>query len=388
MKNIHIFDTTLRDGEQSAGNRLSAGEKLAIAGRLDSLGVDVIEAGFPASSPGDFEAVRLVARDVRRPVICGLTRCNPADIDAAARALAPARKARIHTGLSVSDIHIERKLKKTRAEVVAMAVRSVGLAKGLVPEVEFYAEDSGRADPVFLGEIVDAVVSAGADIVNIADTTGWCHPAEFGRLIAGIRAGIGDPRVLVSVHCHNDLGMAVANSLAGVLNGADQVECTVNGTGERAGNAALEEVVTALAVRPDLFGRATGIDRTRLTDLSKAVARAFRIPVSANKPVVGSNAFSHSSGIHADGIIKDRRTYEIIDPAEVGAGESRIVLTARSGRSALRFRMSALGYDTSAMDVEKLYGDFLRIADAKRSVTDRDLKVLAKRHAARRTGGL
>jgi 2-isopropylmalate synthase len=378
---VAVFDTTLRDGEQAAGTRLGGREKLLLARQLAQLGVDVIEAGYPASSPEDFDAVQLIARDVRGPAVCALSRAVPADVEACARALAACPRARIHTGIGASDIHIMgkfrderygRDLTAKRATMLRMAAEAVRLARQAVEEVEFYAEDAGRADRAFLLEMVAAAVESGATVVNIPDTTGYAVPEQYGRLIREVRDLVGS-RAIVSVHCHDDLGLAVANTLAGLRNGARQVEGTINGVGERAGNAALEEVIMALHTRPEYFGLHTDIDTRQLQKTSRLASELLGIPVPPNKAIVGSNAFAHSSGIHVDGFLKRRETYEILRPEDVGIQESRVVLTARTGRHGLRDRLAKLGYALSEPEVNQVYRRFLAVADKKREVFDEDL---------------
>jgi len=378
---VAVFDTTLRDGEQAAGTRLGSREKLIIARQLANLRVDVIEAGYPASSPEDFEAVQLIAREITGPAICGLSRAIPADIEACGRALAHCPRPRIHTGIGASDIHIMGKfrderygkdLAQKRRTMLAMAVDAVRLARQSADDVEFYAEDAGRADQAFLLEMIAAVVDAGATVVNIPDTTGYAVPEQYGALIRSIHEAVGG-RAAVSVHCHDDLGLAVANTLAGVLNGARQVEGTINGVGERAGNAALEEVIMALRTRADYFGAHTDVDARELQKTSRLVADLLGIQTPPNKAVVGANAFSHSSGIHVDGVLKQRETYEIMQPEDVGMLESRVVLTARTGRHGLSDRLVKLGYPLAEAELDQAYQRFLRIADKKREVFDEDL---------------
>ncbi|MDZ4169151.1 MAG: 2-isopropylmalate synthase [Coriobacteriia bacterium] len=375
---VFIFDTTLRDGEQSPGASMNAEEKLEIARQLVRLGVDVIEAGFPVSSPGDFDSVRRIGAEVGdAAIVCGLTRAVPKDIEVAADALKTAARPRIHTGIGVSESHLNDKLRISRETAVERAVAAVKHARKFVEDVEFYAEDAGRADPAFLYHMVEQVIAAGATVVNIPDTTGYAYPEVFGTLIGGLMehvAGIED--VIVSVHCHNDLGLATANSLAGVKAGARQIECTINGLGERAGNTAMEEVVMALRMRRDVFGVDTNINTREITRASRLVAGITGIVVQPNKAVVGANAFAHSSGIHQDGVLKERSTYEIMDPADVGAGGSAIVLTARSGRHALRHRIEALGLTVSDEEFERVHEQFLALADKKKEVYDEDLEVL------------
>jgi 2-isopropylmalate synthase len=380
---VAVFDTTLRDGEQAAGTRLGSRDKLALALQLARLRADVIEAGYPASSPEDFEAVKQIAHTVEGPVICGLSRAVPEDIDACGKALAKARKPRIHTGIGVSDIHIlgkfrDEKYGKTLAEkkvkMVRMTVDAVKRARGYADDVEFYAEDSGRAYPPYLYEVLEAAIDSGATVVNIPDTTGYAVPEQYGALIRGVRENVRNiQRATISVHCHDDMGMAVANSLAGIRNGARQVEGTINGVGERAGNAALEEIVMAIRTRGDFFGVTTGIDTHELYRTSRLVANLLGTLVPPNKAVVGGNAFSHSSGIHVDGFLKARETYEIMRPEDVGLTESRVVLTARTGRAGLRARLEALGHKLSKEDLNVVYQRFLAVADKKLEVFDEDL---------------
>ncbi|HLJ50732.1 MAG TPA: 2-isopropylmalate synthase [Bryobacteraceae bacterium] len=380
---VVIFDTTLRDGEQAAGTRLGSREKLAIARQLVRLNVDVIEAGYPNSSPEDFEAVRQIAQEIEGPTICALSRAVPDDIHACGRALAGAKHPRIHTGIGSSDIHVMgkfrderygRTLAEKRVSILRMAEESVRLAKSYVDDVQFFAEDSGRADIEFLIEMLNVAIEAGATVLNIPDTTGYTVPEQYGGLIRTIRERVRNiDRVTISVHTHDDLGMAVSTSLAGLQNGARQVEGTINGIGERAGNASLEEVVMALHTRSDYFGLRTGIDTREFHRTSRMVADLLGIVVPPNKAVVGSNAFAHSSGIHVDGFLKDRQTYEIMMPEDVGLGESRVVLTARTGRAGLRDRLERLGYTLTADELNQTYQRFLIVADKKQEVFDEDL---------------
>jgi len=374
---VMIFDTTLRDGEQSPGAALNVDEKLEIARALEEMGVDVIEAGFPISSPGDFRAVQRISREIRTCVICGLTRANIKDIEVAAEALKDAARPRIHTGLGISDVHIQHKLRTTRERALEMGVEAVKHARKFVEDVQYYTEDAGRADPDYLYRVLEAVIAAGATVVNIPDTTGYTSPDEFGALIRGIVEHVPNiHRATLSVHCHNDLGMATANTLAGVLNGARQVEVTVNGIGERAGNCSLEEVVMALSTRRDLFGLETGIHTQHIYPASRMVSQLTGIPVQPNKAIVGANAFAHSSGIHQDGVLKERTTYEIINPRDVGVPDSEIILSARSGRAGLRHRLVELGYRLDEEQFEKVYERFLRVADKKKTVDTRDLEAI------------
>ena len=380
---VAVFDTTLRDGEQAAGTRLGSREKLTVARQLARLNVDVIEAGYPASSPEDFAAVQLISREVEGPAVCALSRAVASDIEACGRALAHAKRPRIHTGIGVSDIHIMGKfrdekygttMEEKKARIVQMAADAVKLARQYADDVEFYAEDAGRSDPEYLYQMLEAAIAAGATVVNIPDTTGYAMPEQYGCLIAGIRARVPNiDRAAISVHCHNDLGLAVANELAGVRNGARQVECTINGIGERAGNAALEEVVMALRTRGDYFGLDTGVDAREFRRTSRLVSDMLGILVPPNKAVVGSNAFAHSSGIHVDGVLKSRDTYEIMRPEDVGCEESRVVLTARTGRHGLRDRLEKLGYALSQEELDLTYQRFLTVADKKQEVFDEDL---------------
>ncbi len=375
---VYIFDTTLRDGEQSPGASMNTEEKLEIARQLVRLGVDVIEAGFPVSSPGDFESVSRIGAEVGdAAVVCGLTRAVAKDIEVAAEALKTAKRPRIHTGIGVSESHLRDKLRIDGDTAIERAVAAVKLARGLVGDVEFYAEDAGRANPEFLYRMVEAVVAAGATVVNIPDTTGYAYPEVFGGLIGGLMESVrGIENVTVAVHCHNDLGLATANALAAVKAGARQIECTINGIGERAGNTSLEEVVMALKMRGDVFGVETGINTREITRTSRLVSSITGIVVQPNKAIVGANAFAHSSGIHQDGVLKERSTYEIIDPVDVGAGGSSIVLTARSGRHALRHRLEELGFAIPDAEFERVHEEFLRLADKKKEVYDEDLEAL------------
>ena len=379
---VHIFDTTLRDGEQVPGCKLDTRQKVAIARQLELLGVDVIEAGFPISSPGDFKSVAEIGKTVKDVVVCGLTRAVMKDIDVAAEALKTARRPRIHTGIGVSDSHIQYKLRTTPDKIIERAVAAVKYAKQYVEDVEFYAEDAGRADNEFLARVIQAVVDAGATVLNIPDTTGYCLPQEYGAKIAYLRDNVtGIDRCILSTHCHNDLGLATANSIAGAENGARQIECTINGIGERAGNTALEEVVMIMRQHPrlDLY---TNVNSKLLLETSHMVSDAMGMLVQPNKAIVGDNAFAHSSGIHQDGVIKRRDTYEIIDPAEVGVDQSKIVLTARSGRAALAYRFKNLGYNLTKVQLDELYEEFLHVADEKKEVEDSDLERMMEGTAA------
>jgi 2-isopropylmalate synthase len=375
---IQIFDTTLRDGEQVPGCKLNTKEKVKIAIALEALGVDIIEAGFPISSPGDFNSVVEISRAVKNPTVCALTRAVKGDIDCAVNALAYAKRKRIHTGIGSSDVHIQHKFKSTREKVLKQGVEAVAYAKKFVEDVEFYAEDAGRADIDFLTELVEAVIKAGATVVNIPDTTGYCLPAEYGAKIRHLVENVKDiHKAIISVHCHNDLGLATANSISGVVNGARQIECTINGIGERAGNTSLEEVVMILKSHQDLQFR-TNINTKKIYETSQLVSDSMGMPVQPNKAIVGANAFAHSSGIHQDGMIKDRTTYEIIDPMDVGVADSTIVLTARSGRAALRYRLEQIGINKNHEEVNELYPQFLTLADAKKEVNDIDLAKLVE----------
>jgi 2-isopropylmalate synthase len=377
---VFIFDTTLRDGEQAPGCRLNQEEKVKIALELQALGVDIIEAGFPISSPGDFASVVAVSKAVRESVVCALSRSVEKDIKAAGEALAYAKRGRIHTGIGASDYHILTKFNSTREKVLEQGVAAVKYAKGFVEDVEFFCEDAGRADNVYLAQMVEAVIAAGATVVNIPDTTGYCMPEEYGAKIRFLMENVkGVHKAVISCHCHNDLGLAVANTIAGVQNGARQVEVAINGIGERAGNTSLEEVVMVLKTRPHL-GFHTGINTRLLYPLSRLVSETMHMPVQPNKAIVGSNAFAHSSGIHQDGFLKNRENYEIIDPQDVGVPQSLIVLTARSGKAALRHHLERLGYGLGKDELETAYVEFLRLADAQKDISDADLlKLLPKR---------
>lgn len=377
---VHIFDTTLRDGEQVPGCKLNTKEKLELALCLEDLGVDVIEAGFPISSPGDFESVQQIAAAVKNATVCGLSRAVQQDIEVAAQALKGAVRPRIHTGIGTSDYHIKSKFNSTREEILERAVQAVKWARNFTDDVEFYAEDAGRTDNTYLAQVVEAVIKAGATVVNIPDTTGYCLPHQYGEKIAFLVNHVSNlDKAILSCHCHNDLGLATANSIAGVIAGARQIECTINGLGERAGNTSLEEVVMIIKQHKDL-GFYTGIKSEQLNPISRRVSDTMRMPVQPNKAIVGSNAFSHSSGIHQDGFLKDALTYEIINPEEVGADSSKIVLTARSGRSALAYRFQKLGFRFDRNDVDALYQAFLKVADSKKEVEDADLVKMAQQH--------
>jgi 2-isopropylmalate synthase len=371
---VQIFDTTLRDGEQVPGCKLNTQQKVVIARRLDELGVDVIEAGFPISSPGDFKSVEAISKVVQNATVCGLTRAVKEDIDVAAQALKFAKKPRIHTGIGTSDSHIKFKFNTTREDILERAAKAVAYAKTFVDDVEFYAEDAGRTDNEFLALICSEVIKAGATVLNIPDTTGYCLPEEYGAKIKYLTQNvIGIEKAILSCHCHNDLGMATANSIAGVINGARQIECTINGIGERAGNTALEEVVMILRQHPNL-GLDTNIKSQLLYDTSRLVSESMGMFVQPNKAIVGANAFAHSSGIHQDGVIKNRATYEIIDPKDVGVNESSIVLTARSGRAALAYRAKKIGYELTKLQLDVVYQEFLKFADSKKEVIDKDVR--------------
>ncbi|MBE7693415.1 2-isopropylmalate synthase [Tenacibaculum finnmarkense] len=370
---VQIFDTTLRDGEQVPGCKLDTTQKLIIAERLDFLGVDVIEAGFPVSSPGDFASVQEISKIVKNATVCGLTRAVKKDIEVAAAALKNAVKPRIHTGIGTSDSHIKYKFNSSQSEVIRRGKEAVSYAKNFVDDVEFYAEDAGRTDNVFLAKVCEEMIKSGATVLNIPDTTGYCLPEEYGAKIKYLKENVkGIENVILSCHCHNDLGLATANSIAGVINGARQIECTVNGIGERAGNTALEEVVMILKQHPYL-NLQTDINTKLLYDTSIMVRESMGMDVQANKAIVGANAFAHSSGIHQDGVIKNRETYEIMNPLDVGVTESAIVLTARSGRAALAYRSKNIGYELTKIQLDSAYKIFLKLADKQKEVVDQDL---------------
>ncbi len=376
-KNILIFDTTLRDGEQVPGCKLNAKEKIAIALELEHLGVDIMEVGFPVSSPGDFESVQQISEQVKESVVCALSRAVYKDIEVAAAALKKARRPRIHTGIGTSSYHIKGKFQTTQDEILKRAVQCVQWARNFTDDVEFYAEDAGRTENEYLAKVVETVIKAGATTVNIPDTTGYCLPEQYGAKIAYLFHHVPNiDKAVISCHCHNDLGLATANSIAGVLNGARQIECTINGLGERAGNAALEEVVMIINQHRHLQLN-TQIACEKLSGLSALVAQTMRMPVQANKAIVGANAFAHSSGIHQDGFLKDAQTYEIIHPRQVGAAGSQIVLTARSGRAALAYRLHHLGYHYDRDMIDDLYPLFLEMADLRKEISDEDLHQLA-----------
>jgi 2-isopropylmalate synthase len=377
MNRVIIFDTTLRDGEQAAGGMLNVQEKLGIARQLESLGVDVIEAGFPASSKGDFEAVRLIAREIRRSSVCALAHANPKAIDTAWEAIAEAEHPRIHVFLSASDVHLAHQLKKSREEVLGQARDMVARARKYVSDVEFSPMDASRTEPAYLHTILEAVIEAGATTVNIPDTVGYAIPQEFGDLIRGILDNVPNiGRATISVHCHNDLGLAVANSLEAVCQGARQVECTINGIGERAGNASMEEIVMAIKTRHDLFNLSTGIDTTQIYKTSRLVSDLTGFMVQPNKAIVGSNAFRHQSGIHQDGVLKKAITYEIMDPRDVGIPASSLVLGKLSGRHAFKERLAELGFALAEEDLNRAFLAFKELADKKKEVTDRDIETL------------
>src|SRR6478609_1256375 len=370
---IQVFDTTLRDGEQVPGGQLSTDEKVIVAKELEALGVDVIEAGFPISSPGDFLSVVEISKAVKDVVVCGLTRAKKEDIDVCAEALHHAKRGRVHTGIGSSDIHIKNKFKSTREKVLEQGVSAVKYAKSKGVEVEFFAEDAGRADLAFLAQMTEAIIAAGADVVNIPDTTGYCLPHLYGKRIQYLFDNVKNiDKATISVHCHNDLGLATANTIAGLIAGAGQAEVTINGIGERAGNTSLEEVAMILRTHKDL-GLHTNIKSEKLYALSSMVSDMMRMPVQPNKAIVGANAFAHSSGIHQDGFLKNSENYEIINPADVGVSTSSILLTARSGRAALKHRLELLGYQPNKTELDQLYENFLIVADEKRSVNDEDL---------------
>jgi 2-isopropylmalate synthase len=374
---IMIFDTTLRDGEQVPGCQLNTIEKIEVARQLEKLGVDIIEAGFPISSPGDFQSVVEISKSVELPVICALTRANKKDIEVAADALKYAKRKRIHTGIGTSDFHIKYKFNSNQDDILKRAIECVKYARKYVDDVEFYAEDAGRTDNEYLARVIEAVIKAGATVVNIPDTTGYCLPKEYGEKIAFLVNNVPNiDKAVISTHCHNDLGMATANTLSGIVNGARQVEVTVNGIGERAGNTSLEEVVMAIRSHKDLDYE-TGIDTRQIMKSSKLVSTLMRMPVQPNKAIVGRNAFAHSSGIHQDGVLKNRLNYEIIDPVEVGVKESSIMLTARSGRAALKHRLQLLGYSFENQELDEVYERFLEMADKKGDISEEDLEALA-----------
>jgi 2-isopropylmalate synthase len=373
---IQIFDTTLRDGEQVPGCQLSTDEKKVVARELELLGVDVIEAGFPISSPGDFLSVIEISKSVTEPVVCALTRSKKDDIDVAGEALRYAKRGRIHTGIGSSDVHIMHKFNSTREKVLEQGVWAVQYAKSKKVEVEFFAEDAGRSDLAFLAQMVEAVIAAGADVVNIPDTTGYCLPHLYQKRIEYLYEHVKNiHKAVISVHCHNDLGMATANTISGLIGGARQAEVTINGIGERAGNTSLEEVAMIIQTHKDL-GFETNIKAERIYEISKLISEMMRMPVQPNKAIVGANAFAHSSGIHQDGFLKNSENYEIINPAQVGVPNSSIILTARSGRAALKHRLDLLGYQPTKQELDVLYENFVIVADEKKNVNDDDLLTL------------
>ena len=380
MKNqVKIFDTTLRDGEQVPGCKLDTKSKLILAEKIDMLGVDIIEAGFPISSPGDFKSVVEISKIIKNASVCALSRANEKDIDVAAESLKHAKKPRIHTGIGTSEIHIKHKFNSNKDSIIDLAKKAVSHAKKYVEDIEFYAEDAGRTENDFLAKVCEEVIKSGATVLNIPDTTGYCLPTEYGEKIKYLVENVkGVDKVTISCHCHNDLGLATANSIYGVLNGARQVECTINGIGERAGNTSLEEVVMILRQHSDL-NFDTNINSKLLNGTSQKVSELMGMPVQPNKAIVGSNAFAHSSGIHQDGVIKKRETYEIIDPIDVGVNKSSIVLTARSGRAALAFRMKEFGVNLTKKELDDVYGEFLVVADKKKEVTDSDFPLILQK---------
>ncbi|MFI5164654.1 MAG: 2-isopropylmalate synthase [Bacteroidia bacterium] len=370
---IYIFDTTLRDGEQVPGCQLNMREKIEIAQKLEAFGVDVIEAGFPISSPGDFASVQKISKVIKRATVCALSRAKEKDIEVAAESIKYAKHPRIHTGIGTSHSHIKYKLQSTEDEIIEIAVKAVKYARKFVSDVEFYAEDAGRTENEFLAKVLEAVIKAGATVLNIPDTTGYCLPEQYGAKIKYLVDHVkGIEKAIISTHCHNDLGLATANSIAGLQNGARQVECTINGIGERAGNTSLEEVVMIINQHQHL-GLKHNINTKMIYEMSQLVSEKMNMPVQPNKAIVGSNAFSHSSGIHQDGVIKNRETYEIINPEDVGVKESSIILTARSGRAALRFRAKKLGREIQGKHLESIYKKFIQVADTKKKISDKDL---------------
>ena len=378
QEHVQIFDTTLRDGEQVPGCKLDTKSKLIIAERLDIIGVDIIEAGFPVSSPGDFNSVVEISKLVKNATVCGLTRAVENDIKVAAEALTHAKRPRIHTGIGTSESHIKFKFNSNKEAIIERAVAAVTYAKSFVEDVEFYAEDAGRTDNEFLARVCEAVVKAGATVLNIPDTTGYCLPEEYGAKIKYLKENVtGIHKAVLSCHCHNDLGLATANSIAGIMNGARQIECTINGIGERAGNTSLEEVVMIMRQHPYL-DLDTNINSKLLYPTSLLVSESMGMMVQPNKAVVGANAFAHSSGIHQDGVIKNRETYEIMDPHDVGVTESAIVLTARSGRAALAYRAKNVGYELDKLQLDKAYQEFLKLADSKKEISDEDIPLIIK----------
>lgn len=380
MDKIIIFDTTLRDGEQVPGCKLNSKEKIELALELEDLGVDVIEAGFPVSSPGDFDSVEQISKIIKEATVCGLSRAVKKDIEVAGQALKYAKRPRIHTGIGTSDFHIKSKFNSNRDDILLRAVQCVKWARNFTDDVEFYAEDAGRTDNEYLARVIEAVIAAGATTVNIPDTTGYCLPHQYGEKIAFLRNNVANiDKAVISCHCHNDLGLATANSIAGIISGARQIECTINGLGERAGNTSLEEVAMIIQQHKTM-NFYTNIKSKKLNPISRMVSDIMRMPVQPNKAIVGGNAFSHSSGIHQDGFLKDTLTYEIINPIDVGADNSKIVLTARSGRSALAYRFQKLNFMFDRNDIDKLYETFLVVADHKKEVMDEDLTLMAEKH--------
>ena len=378
MEYVEIFDTTLRDGEQVPGCKLDSKTKLIIAEQLDFLGIDILEAGFPISSPGDFNAVNEISKIIKNATVCGLTRAVKKDIDVAAEALKNAKKPRIHTGIGTSESHMKFKFKATKSQIIERAVAAVSHAKKHVEDVEFYAEDAGRTKNEFLAQVCEEVIKAGATVLNIPDTTGYCLPEEYGYKIKFLKENVkGIDKAKISCHCHNDLGLATSNSIAGIQNGARQIECTINGIGERAGNTSLEEVVMIMRQHPKL-GLDTKVKSEMLYGISKLVSESMGMPVQPNKAIVGANAFAHSSGIHQDGVIKRRETYEIIDPKDVGVDKSSIILTARSGRAALAYRARNVGFELDKLELDKVYKEFLKVADIKKEVRDEDIPKIIK----------
>ena len=378
IENVKIFDTTLRDGEQVPGCKLYTSQKLVIAERLEELGVDVIEAGFPVSSPGDFNSVVEISKIIKNTTVCALTRAVKKDIEVAADSLKNAKHTRIHTGIGTSDSHIQHKFKSSKEKIIEIGYEAVKYAKTFVNDVEFYAEDAGRTDNEFLARVCEKMIEAGATVLNIPDTTGYCLPSEYGEKIKFLYENVKNiDKAIISCHCHNDLGLATANSIAGIVNGARQIECTINGIGERAGNTSLEEVVMIMRQHPHL-NLDTNINSKLLFDTSKMVSDNMGMPVQPNKAIVGVNAFAHSSGIHQDGIIKNRETYEIINPLDVGVTESAIILTARSGRAALAYRAKKVGFDLTKNELDLVYFEFLKFADLKKEVLDEDIPIIIK----------
>ena len=376
---VKIFDTTLRDGEQVPGCKLDTKDKLKLAIHLDNLGVDILEAGFPISSPGDFESVVEISKNIKNASVCALSRANEKDIEVAAESLKDAVKPRIHTGIGTSDIHIKYKFNSNKDSIIELAKKSVSYAKRFVEDIEFYAEDAGRTENEFLAKVCEEVIKSGATVLNIPDTTGYCLPSEYGEKIKFLKENVeGINDVTISCHCHNDLGLATANSISGVINGARQIECTINGIGERAGNTSLEEVVMIMRQHPDL-NLDTNINSKLLYSTSQKVSELMGMPVQPNKAVVGSNAFAHSSGIHQDGVIKKRETYEIIDPKDVGVDKSSIILTARSGRAALAYKMREIGVELTKVQLDSVYQEFLTLADIQKEISEKDLPIILEK---------